>query len=168
MDIKIKKEQESNRNLDLPSFKDSKELNNQLEQSIPSDLLSDEANNSEKHEDDLELTTQYITTEFNTGEFENINVNTLDLANDLKNIAVDTNINHELVREQSTFEQSKPIEPKPQPQPQVVEPVVIEQEIDAQSIKVYRHTNRKYIYIAIVVVMLIIACIVGYLFITAN
>ncbi len=88
MDIKIKKEESNDRKLDIPSFKSSSEINKELdkvefkEHNIsPKDTMK-----FEKHEDDLDLSTQFITTEFSTEDFETLEVNTIDLEQDIKTI----------------------------------------------------------------------------------
>lgn len=88
MDIKIKKEESNDRKLDIPNFKSSSEINKELdkvkfkEHNIsPKDTMK-----FEKHEDDLDLSTQFITTEFSTEDFETLEVNTIDLEQDIKTI----------------------------------------------------------------------------------
>lgn len=109
MDIKIKKEDSVDRKLDIPNFKSSHEINREFDQIefeehpvSPKDTVR-----LEKHEDDLELTTQMITTELNTDSFNTLEVDTIDIENDLKVIESEQEASDEK-RDEDTIKMNKP------------------------------------------------------------
>ncbi len=90
MDIKIKKDGQASedRKLDIPSFKSSNEINKEFDK-VPfkeHNVSPKDTVKLDKHEDDLELTTQHITTELHPENFDTIEVDTIDLEQDIKEI----------------------------------------------------------------------------------
>lgn len=150
MDIKIKKEGGVDRKLDIPTFKSSNEINKELDGApfeehkvSPKDTVK-----LEKHEDDLELTTQFITTEFNTDEFETMEVDTIDLENDIESI--ETEQSFEQKRDEDTIKINRS------------EYVDLEDGDDQHNIKREFAINIKYLYILIAVIIIIICSVIGY------
>lgn len=120
MDIKIKKEEEKERNLDVPNFKNSDEINDEFEKKkakaynvSPNDTMK-----LKKHEDDLELTSECFTTEIDIDDLDTLEIDTIGIVNDLKAIEennrnVDTiNLNKPEYVEKRSEDKSTP---KPQP-----------------------------------------------------
>ncbi len=88
MDIKIKKEKESERHLDIPQFATSKEINEEYDKTIilpktvnPQDTLKFDR---EETNDDLILNTREVTTEFHTDDFSTLEMDTKDLEDNVK------------------------------------------------------------------------------------
>lgn len=151
MDIKIKKEQNDiDRKLDIPTFKDSSEINKELDQVefkehnvSPKDTMK-----FEKHEDNLELTTQFITTEFNTDSFETLEVDTIDLEQDIHSIEVEYNNAGKRDEDTIKIKQSEYIE--------------LEDGEDHEPVKREFNINLKYIYYLIGLIVVILVGVLGY------
>lgn len=108
MDIKIKKDSTNGdeKNLDIPQFRNSDEINKELDSSDfkKYGVSPKKTMRLNKNEDDLHLTTQFITTEFNTDDFETLEVDTLDLKNDIKTIETEYEKSENSRKEQSKIE----------------------------------------------------------------
>ncbi len=150
MDIKIKKEGGVDRKLDIPTFKNSNEINKEFD-GVPFEehkVSPKDTVKLEKHEDDLELTTQFITTEFNTDEFETMEVDTIDLETDIESI-----------ENEQTFEQKRDEDTIKINRSEYVD---LEDGDDQQDIKREFAINIKYLYILIAIIIIIICSVIGY------
>lgn len=156
MDIKIKKENDSNRKLVIPTFKSSDEINKEIEQASsgqsklkPIDLDVREVTPKTEHEDNLQLTTQIVTTQVDTDSLDTLEVDTIDLENDLKVIET-KQVDEQPPRDEDTinFNQTQNVEHE--------EDVIIE--TPTRQINI----NLAYVYVAISFIVIVIGGLIGY------
>lgn len=142
MDIKIKKEDSTDRKLDIPNFKSSNEINKEFDK-VPFEehpVSPKDTVRLEKHEDDLELTTQMITTELNTDSFDTLEVDTIDIENDLK-----------------VIESEQPTSKRDEDTIKINQPQYIDLEEDEGTpVKREFSINIKYLYIVIAIILVLI------------
>lgn len=151
MDIKIKKEEASNRHLDIPSFKSSEEINKEFDKSGFKDhsVEPGEPHRLERHEDDLELTTQMITTEINTDSFDTLEVDTIDIENDLKVIDADYHVEVEK-RDEDTIKMHQP------------EHIELEDGDEIEAPPRQFNINLRYVYLGILLIVILVGGFIGY------
>ncbi len=152
MDIKIKKDehQTEDRKLDIPSFKSSNEINKEFDQVefkehnvSPKDTVK-----LEKHEDELELTTQHITTELQPADFDTIEVDTIDLEKDIQEI--EEEYTNPEKRDEDTIKINQP------------EFIDLDDEDEQTDIPHEFQVNLKYVYIGLGILILVILLFVSY------
>lgn len=151
MDIKIKKEEDSSRHLDIPTFKSSEEINKEFDKFAVKEkpAIPEESIRLDKHEDDLELTTQLITTEINTDTFDTLDVDTIDIENDLKVIEADQHVDTEK-RDEDTIKMHKP------------EHIELEDGDEVELPPRQFNINLHYVYAGGLILFVLIAAIIGY------
>lgn len=152
MDIKIKREEESNRRLDVPTFKSSDEINKEFDHVEVKEktVIPAKRIRPEKHEDDLELTTQFITTELNTDSFDTLDVDTIDIENDLKVIEAEQYGDAEK-RDEDTIKMDNH---------QEVQSEEEEEEIELPPRQF--NINMRYVYAGGLILLILIGLIIGY------
>lgn len=151
MDIKIKKEQESNRHLDIPQFKSSDEINREFDHTEPEDhsVEPGEPVRLERHEDELQLTTQMITTQIDTDSFDTLEVDTIDLENDLKVIEATQNPQPDK-REEDTIKINQ------------TEHIELEDGDEIEQPRREFNINLRYVYLTVAILILLIIGFVSY------
>lgn len=159
MDIKIKKEEESKRNLDIPQFKSSDEINREFDKSEFPDhsVEPGEPVRLDRHEDELQLTTQMITTQIDTDSFDTLEVDTIDLENDLK-----------------VIEATQSQEPQNRDEDTIKIKTDNQFEVEVEDDEIERprrefNINLRYVYMVLMLLVVLIGGTVGYkLYVNAN
>ncbi len=144
MDLKIKKESRQERVFEIPKFGNSEELEKELEAGTPRAKVQEkETINIKQPDDELKLTTQTITTELKTDDINKFEIDTQDLEDDLQ-------ISSRLENDKSNADTIKI-----QSEQQFTD-TYIEKDKDKEPLKI----NIKYIYGAVMLIVLIVLFIV--------